>query len=38
VSGNAPPLLVLFAALAALACGVAAALVAIDILRNVLGG
>jgi hypothetical protein len=38
MSEKAPPQLVLLAALAALACGVAAALVAIDVLRSVLGG
>jgi hypothetical protein len=38
VNHRAPAPLVLLAALAALACGVAAALVAIDVLRSVLGG
>jgi hypothetical protein len=33
-----PAPLVLLAALAALACGIAAAVVAIDVLRTVLGG
>jgi hypothetical protein len=36
--GKAPSQLVLLAAFGALACGVAAALVAIDVLRGVLGG
>jgi hypothetical protein len=36
--GKAPPQFMLLAALGALACGVAAALVAIDVLRGVLGG
>jgi hypothetical protein len=36
--GTPPVQLVLFAALVALACGVAAAFVAIDVLRTVLGG
>jgi hypothetical protein len=35
---RAPAEVVLLAALAALACGVAAALVAIEVLRSVLGG
>ena len=35
---GAPVQLVLLAALAALGCGIAAALVAIDVLRSVLGG
>ena len=38
MSGKAPAQLVLLAALGALACGVAAALVGIDVLRSVLGG
>jgi hypothetical protein len=38
VNGRAPAQVVLLAALAALACGIAAALVAIDVLRSVLGG
>jgi len=38
MNGKAPPQLVLLAALGALACGVAATLVAIDVLRSVLGG
>jgi len=38
MTGRPPPQLVLLAALAALACGVAAAVVAIDVLRTVLGG
>ena len=36
--GQAPAQLVLLAALVALACGLAAALVAIDVLRRVLSG
>jgi hypothetical protein len=38
MNGRAPAQLVLLAALAALACGIAAAVVAIDALRAVLGG
>jgi hypothetical protein len=38
VNRGAPAQLVLLAALAALACGIAAAVVAIDVLRTVLGG
>ena len=38
MSRRAPAGVVLLAALAALACGVAAALVAIDLLHSVLGG
>jgi hypothetical protein len=38
VNRRAPAPLVLLAALAALGCGIAAALIAIDVLRSVLGG
>jgi len=38
MTGRAPAQLVLLAALVALGCGVAAAVVAIDVLRTVLGG
>jgi hypothetical protein len=38
VNRRAPAQLVLLASLGALACGIAAALVAIDVLRTVLGG
>jgi len=38
MNGRAPAQLVLLAALAALACGVAAAVVAINLLRTVFGG
>jgi len=38
VNGTRPAQLVLLAAFAALACGIAAAVVAIDVLRTVLGG
>jgi hypothetical protein len=38
MSARPPTQLILVAALVALACGVAAAVVAIDVLRTVLGG
>jgi len=38
MTGTPPAWLVLLASFAALACGVAAAVIALDVLRSVLGG